>query len=189
MEDLKFKKVTIKIFSSTFNKKQHKSFFFFWVFRFLRLAASVCPSVSLPFSVSFIFIRAFENFHTDSFKGDESVPSDMWITFSRWELCNKVHSLLMLYLLLIFHFHPITRPQGNVSLIFHLALSSKSQSSPRIVASFVCLCVLSDCTKQLFQVCLCILLLFLSAPTLPRWQAAQDVLCRSSAVKFNVAEH
>lgn len=71
-----FSKVTIKIFSSTFNKKQHKSFFF-GVFCFLRLAASVCPSVSLPFRVSFIFIRAFENFHTDSFKGDESVPSDM----------------------------------------------------------------------------------------------------------------
>lgn len=66
-----FSKVTIKIFSSTFNKKQHKSFFF-GVFCFLRLAASVCPSVSLPFRVSFIFIRAFENFHTDSFKGDGS---------------------------------------------------------------------------------------------------------------------
>lgn len=71
-----FLKVRIKIFSSTFNKKQHKYFFFFGVFCLLRLA-SVCPSVSLPFRVSFIFIRAFENFHTDSFKGDESVPSDM----------------------------------------------------------------------------------------------------------------
>lgn len=66
-----------------------------------------------------------------------------------WELCNKLQSLQTL---LIFHFHPITGPQGNLIFFFFFPsllpaapFSEITALSSRIITPFVhmfiCLCV------------------------------------------------